>query len=115
MKVDGKPLSELTDAELEAEARRRRIARGGRSGRRNAERFSTPERVLKSLKSLGLGPSASKKEVQKAYLALLDRYDPEKRKHDAKKYETAKTLTAALSEAYREVITYFETRQNLLE
>lgn len=102
----------MTDAELEAEARRRRQARGGKAA--SGSRFDTPASVLKALRSLELGASASRQDVQKSYLRLLKKYDPEKRKGDPKKYESAKKLTAALGEAYREIIAYFDERPRMV-
>ena len=56
-----------------------------------------------------LEPGASKDEVQNRYLELLDRYDPDRQKDDAKK-AVAQELTRKLREAYEGIKAYVATR-----
>lgn len=104
--IGKRKLSELSDDELAAEARRRRIKRNG------AAKFQLPPRhIRRHLAALELSDTASRDEVEKAYHRLLDKYDPEKRRGDDKKYDAAMELTRSLTRAYRKAKEWFEEQQ----
>ncbi|MAQ17441.1 MAG: hypothetical protein CMN30_21930 [Sandaracinus sp.] len=113
LRIDGKPVGELSDAELRREAdARRRARRGGMKGGPIAATPTdapAPDQVRKYFASLELEPGASKDEVQNRYLELLDRYDPDRQKDDAKK-AVAQELTRKLREAYEGIKAYVATR-----
>ena len=103
-----KALADLSDAELEAEAERRRRRRRGRGdvpvpNRTASRREGGLDRATmkRYLKSLELESGATLDEVRDAYLALLDKYDPDKHSGDPEKYDAAKRVTDSLTEAYR--------------
>lgn len=113
-RIDGKPLRELSDTELEAERERRRRARGLPSrarpeGHRGAAPAEADEdrgrptpgwRLRQWYRALELEPGASLEAVEDAYQRLLAKYDPDKHKDDAEKHRAATRLAAGLGEAY---------------
>ena len=111
--IDGKPIHQLSDRELEreVEARRRARRRGGKSaGSQSARRPAPPaEQVRKYLANLELEPGATKAEIDDRYLDLLDRYDPDRQSDPAKK-KVAEELTAKLRDAYDGLKAYFASR-----
>lgn len=112
-RIDGKPISALSDRELEreVEARRRARRRGTKSSGHSAARRPAPgaDQVRKYLANLELEPGATKAEIDDRYLELLDRYDPERQSDPAKK-KVAEELTAKLRDAYDGLKAYFAAR-----
>ncbi|HEY8428076.1 MAG TPA: hypothetical protein VIL20_06865 [Sandaracinaceae bacterium] len=109
VRIGGKPLSELTDRELEAELlRRRRLRAAGRAAANESEGRETSRaaaavrraNVRQWYANLELPPGASADEVRAQYAALMARYDPEKHKGNPEKYRTALELQRGLTEAY---------------
>ena len=101
-------LSELSDAELAEEAERRRRRRRGGAAPSSPTRGANPpaealdsSTVRRYLKSLELEPGASLDEVRDRYLAMLDKYDPDKHAGDPEKHQAAQRVTDRLTEAYR--------------
>jgi len=113
LRIDGKPIHELSDRELEreVEARRRARRRGGKSTGSSAARRPAPsaDQVRKYLASLELEPGATKGEIDDQYLELLDKYDPERQTDPAKK-AVAEELTRKLRDAYDGLKAYFASR-----
>jgi DnaJ-domain-containing protein 1 len=117
-RVRGKPMSELSDSELQTELRRRRAKRNG--GARLSDDAVTPRRspvrsrasqgrpkVKQYLANLGLRMDAGLEEIKKAYTDLTAKYDPEKFEGDTAKQSTAQQLTDELSQAYKGLIDAF--------
>ncbi len=107
LRIGDKPLNQLSDAELEAEAARRRRLRGRKGrGQPGAWNGPAPRFVRRNLAALELEEGASREDVETAYARLMAKYDPEKRRGDEKKYEAAKKLSRSLTEAYEAVVAY---------
>ncbi|MFT5358316.1 MAG: DnaJ-domain-containing protein 1 [Polyangiales bacterium] len=99
-RIGGRKLTELSDEELRSEAtRRRKLRTGGQS---------MPAEMKRYFASLELAETATRDEVEDAYVRLIEKYDPEKRRGDAKKFEAAKELSRSLSRAYRRLSDWFE-------
>jgi DnaJ-domain-containing protein 1 len=126
-----KPLSEMSDRELEAELQRRRAARAARQGspapitdveRRMLERFERSERgasgatggpgggmadavarldLAKHYAALELKPGATLAQVQRAFEELMARYDPDKHRASPDKHRAATQLVAELTRSYQ--------------
>lgn len=117
MRIGDKPLSELTDAELEEELARRRRARGysadrGASApaRRSSESGGGAPgwKVRQWYRNLELKPGASRAEVEDAYAKLMKRYDPDQYEDDEEKRRAAIRLVAGLGEAYYGLVDHFD-------
>jgi DnaJ-domain-containing protein 1 len=107
VRVAGKPLSELTDRELEEELQRRRRARGGGTG--VAEPTGETPRLAAAVKraqvrqwyaNLELKAGATVDDVRAAYQRLMARYHPDKHASDPEKHRAATRLAHGLTEAY---------------
>ena len=102
--VRGKHISELSDSELKAEARRRRAARGGTSSQSpESERSRTRgsvDRTKQYLANLGLRMDAGFSEIDRAYRDLSKKYDPSRFADDDQKKTVAEQLRGQLTEAY---------------
>ncbi len=116
-RIGDKPLSELTDRELEAELmRRRRLRAGGRGAPSPAEgepgsRVSAAVRrasVKQWYANLELRPGAGADEVRAQYAALLGRYDPEKHKGNPEKHRAALDLVRGLTEAHDGLLAHLD-------
>lgn len=99
-RIDGRKLTELSDDELRREAaRRRKLRSGGQSVSAEMKRYFA---------SLELSDTATREEVEAAYVRLIEKYDPEKRRGDPKKFEAAQELSRSLSRAYRRLTDWFD-------
>lgn len=115
LKRSGKPLSELSDDELEQELVRRRRARAqaqasGRRGRSTAPRGPEPEpeegspqrkQLLQYYANLELPPGASLEQVRRAYRELMRKYHPDRHAGDPDKQRAATELAQSLTHAYK--------------
>lgn len=104
--MGGKPLSELSDRELEEELQRRRRARGGAA---IAEPTGEAPRLAAAVKrvqvkqwyaNLELKAGATVDEVKSAYKRLMAKYHPDKHANDPEKHRAATRLAHGLTEAY---------------
>ena len=102
--IGNRKLKDFSDDELEAEARRRRMKRSG-------GRALPPRHILRHLAALELSDSVTRPEVEAAYLRLIDKYDPEKRKGDPKKFDAAQELSRSLTRAYRTILEYLDAQK----
>lgn len=115
-RIGDKPLSELTDAELQRELLERRRRRGYTPGREPATqppRRSTGIpgwKVRQWYRNLELAPGATSAEVEAAYEALMARYDPKKHAGNPEKHRAAMKLAAGLQEAHEGLRRYFASR-----
>lgn len=112
---DDKPLSELSDRELEEEILRRRRARAQRTGRRpdddRREALNPQRKQLRQyFANLELEPGASLEDVKRAYKDLMRRYHPDKHVGDPDKHRAATELAQSLTEAYRNLTAHLERR-----
>ena len=112
-----RPLSELSDKELEEEIIRRRRERASRGGRRPAEedrREDNPRRkqIRQYYANLELQPGASLEDVRRAYRELMKKYHPDRHNTDAERHRAATELARSLTEAYRELSEYLEKRRD---
>ena len=102
--VRGKHISELSDSELKAEARRRRAARGGSAGHEESSQPSrakgSVDRTRQYLANLGLRMDAGFSEIERAYRDLSKKYDPSRFADDDQKKTVAEQLRGQLTEAY---------------
>ena len=113
-----KPLSELSDAELEAELIRRRRARAqGRSaadaaglGRRDGAPSPRRKQLLQYYANLELDPGASLADIKAAYRELMKRYHPDKHARDDAKHRAATELAQQLTTAYVGLLEHLERR-----
>ena len=102
-RIGDRKLTELSDGELQAEAARRRKLRAGGHSLVSAE-------MKRYFASLELSETATREEVEAAYVRLIEKYNPEKRRGDPKKFEAAQELSRSLSRAYRRLSDWFEQR-----
>jgi DnaJ-domain-containing protein 1 len=110
MRIAGKPLSELTDQELETELQRRRRARGSSATDTSSLPRSAPSRLAAAVRrsnvrqwytNLELNPGATRAEIEAAYQRLMERYSPDKHRGNPERFRDATRLTEGLTEAYR--------------
>jgi hypothetical protein len=105
-----KPLSEMSDAELEAERERRRRVRAARGptpeppagGRvaRALESLAKERDVAQAYANLELKPGASLADVEKKFAELSARYAPEKHKSNPDRFKAATELLTQLRKAH---------------
>lgn len=110
-----KPLSELTDAELEEELmrRRRERARGRAAGRQPAARRSPEDKQLAQYyANLELEPGATREEIKRAYRELMRRFHPDKFLGEPDKHRSATELAQSLTEAYRKINEHLDRKQD---
>ena len=120
LRIDGKPLKELSDEELDEELRRRRQARGYEggavAGRRGSSR-SAPKRAGRTpgwklrqwYRNLELERGASRDEIELAFVRLSEKYHPD-RHTDPDKKRLARRLAGGLTEAYRGILEDLDSR-----
>ena len=118
MRIGEKPLSELTDKELEAELVRRRRMRASGRGVTSSEDASPEARRAKAAveranvrqwyANLELAPGATIADVKAAYERLMKRYDPAKHARDPDKHRAATDLARGLREAYEGLLAHLE-------
>jgi DnaJ-class molecular chaperone len=118
MTLDSKTLQGWSDAELDAELAKRRLARVKKSGV-VPETSDRVERALASMEkereiaqayaNLELPKGAPIEDVDKKYKELAAKYSPEKQ-NDASRAEIAKELRAQLTRAYERLTTYLKSR-----
>lgn len=118
----GRPLSELSDEELEQELRARRRARAqgqgrpeqttgpgpGETGEAQDARLPQYRRIRQYYANLELRPGASLEEVRRAYRDLMRRYHPDKHAGDAERHRAATELAQSLTQAYRALVEHLE-------
>ena len=112
-----KPLSELTDAELEEELIRRRRARAAKRSKTSythaADRnpHSPQNKQLSQYyANLELEPGASLDEVRRAYRELMNRYHPDKHIGDPERHKAATELAQSLSRAFDALLAHHAKR-----
>ena len=120
-----KPLSELTDAELEEELLRRRRERAAKRGSASTAgasaagasaagasaagpRSRSPEeqQLHQYYANLELAPGASLDAVRRAYRELMSRYHPDKHLGDPERHKAATELAQSLTRAYTALVTH---------
>ena len=116
--LDSKTLATWSDAELDAELAKRRLARASKAGAAS-ESSGRVERALASIEkereiaqayaNLELPKGAPIDDVEKKYKELSTKYAPEKQ-GDAARAELAKELRAQLTRAYERLTTYLRSR-----
>jgi DnaJ-domain-containing protein 1 len=119
--LDSKTLSAWTDAELETELQKRRLARAKKSAGVTADAPPPGGRVERALASiekereiaqayanLELPKGAPIEDVEKKYKELSAKYAPEKHTGDASRVELAKELRAQLTRAYERLTAYLK-------
>ena len=116
--LDSKTLATWSDAELEAELAKRRLARVKKSGGA-AESGGRVERALASIEkereiaqayaNLELPKGAPIEDVEKKYKELSAKYAPEKQS-DPSRAEVAKELRAQLTRAHERLTSYLRGR-----
>lgn len=116
-----KPVSELTDRELEEELQRRRrlraLGRGSASsGPSEAGRSwiaAASERVdlARHYAALELEPGASLSRVESAYRSLVAKFHPDKHKADPEKHHAALKVVAELERSFRALAAHLQRNQ----
>lgn len=107
-----KPLSELSDEELEEELLRRRRERADRRSpapKGGPERRAEPDtprtkQISQYYANLELKPGASIEDVRRAYRELMKRYHPDKHATDPELHRSATELAQSLTQAYTALI-----------
>ena len=102
-----KKLFELTDEELLQEITRRRELRNPNATRRTS---APPQRIRQYFANLELDPTATLRDVERAYRLLIQKYDPDKHVDDVDKHSAAKDLSASLTAAYSALLDYLQRR-----
>ena len=104
---DDRPLSELSDKELEEELmrRRRERAKSRDRGENKPSRGASPldKQLAQYYANLELKPGATLEDVKKAYRDMMRRYHPDKFLGDPEKHRAATELASSLTEAYRKL------------
>lgn len=104
---DDRPLSELSDKELEEELmrRRRERARSRDRGETKAARGASPvdKQLAQYYANLELSPGATLDDVKKAYREMMRKYHPDKYLGDPERHRAATELAQSLTEAYRKL------------
>jgi DnaJ-domain-containing protein 1 len=101
-----KPLSELSDRELEEELIRRRRARAkGRSQSAVGDPAHDPEspqwkQLDQYYANLELKPGASLEQVRRSYKKLMRKYHPDKHRGDEARHKAATKLAQSLTDAF---------------
>lgn len=114
MRIGEKPLSELTDKELEAELMRRRRLRAVGRGVAPSAAAAGPRAAVQRANvrqwyaNLELAPGATVDDVETAYERLMARYDPAKHAGDPEKHRTATELARGLREAYEGLLAHLD-------
>jgi DnaJ-domain-containing protein 1 len=106
-----KPLSELSDKELEEELLRRRRERAdkraGEKGRGDKGAVSPQEKQLAQYyANLELSPGASLEDVKSAYRELMRKYHPDKHLGDPARHKAATELAQSLTQAYQALLSH---------
>jgi DnaJ-domain-containing protein 1 len=107
-----RPLSELTDDELEEELLRRRRERA--SGKRRTTDDASPldKRIAQFYANLELSPGATVEDIKSAYRRLMAKYHPDKHTGDPAKHRAATDLSQELTRAYRALLELLEPRRD---
>ncbi len=105
-----KPLSELSDAELEEELLRRRRQRAQRRGGKVDRQNLSPQQkqVEQWYANLELEPGATLDEVKQAYRELMRKYHPDKHLGDPARHKAATALAQSLTDAYQSLVAHLE-------
>jgi DnaJ like chaperone protein len=103
-----RPLSELSDDELEEELLRRRRERASGKRRTNDDASPLDKRVAQFYANLELTPGATLDEVKSAYRRLMSKYHPDKHMGDPAKHRAASDLAQELTRAYRTLVEMLE-------
>ena len=110
-----KPLSELTDAELEEELLRRRRARAQRTGQKPERGREADNPRLKQISqyyaNLELQPGASLEDVKRAYRELMKKFHPDRHSGDPERHKAATELAQSLTAAYKALTAYLEKKR----
>ncbi len=109
---DGRPVGDLSDAELEEELERRRRKRGAMvaAERPHAKGRRTPSRrIVQFYANLELSEDASLEEVRSAYGRLMERYHPDRHANDPERHRAATKLAAQLTEAYEALLEHLQS------
>ncbi len=105
--ASAKPLSELSDAELENELLRRRRERAERRGRpAKGEPTVSPQKkqLAQYYANLELEEGASLDDVKAAYRELMRKYHPDKHLGDPARHKAATELAQSLTQAYHALV-----------
>lgn len=110
MGLDSKTLQGWSDAELDAELAKRRLARAKNAASKSGAPVETSARVERAIAAdrdiaqayanLELPKGAPIEDVEKKYKELSAKYAPEKHASDPQRSELAKELRAQLTRAY---------------
>jgi len=110
-----RPLSELTDEELEEELlrRRRERAKGRARGRQHRDREQSPQekQLAQYYANLELEPGASLDDIRTAYRELMRKYHPDKHLGDPERHKAATLLAQNLTTAYKALVDHLEKRR----
>ncbi len=113
-KLGQKRVAELSDQELEEELLRRRRARARSRSEEERGTHGTPKdspqrkQLLQYYANLELEPGASVADVRRAYRDLMQRYHPDKHRHDPARLAAATQLARSLTEAYEALLAHLE-------
>ncbi len=105
-----KPLSELSDAELEEELLRRRRERAQKRGGKVDRRDVSPQQKQTEqwYANLELEPGATLDDVKQAYRELMRKYHPDKHLGDPDRHKAATELAQSLTDAYQALVEHLE-------
>jgi DnaJ-domain-containing protein 1 len=114
VRIGDKPLSELSDRELEEELTRRRRLRGSAAPVQNGSpKWAAAvkrEQVRQWYKHLELEQGAPLEKIEAQYKALMAKYHPDKHRGDEEKHRAATKLAQGLSDAYRGLTEYLREK-----
>jgi DnaJ-domain-containing protein 1 len=116
--LDSKTLQSWSDAELDAELAKRRLARARSAAAASGAPLETSGRVERALAAdrdiaqayanLELPKGAPIEDVEKKYKELAAKYAPEKHASDPQRSEIAQQLRAQLTRAYDRLTAYLK-------
>jgi DnaJ-domain-containing protein 1 len=113
-RIGDKPLSDLTDEELQQELAKRRRSRGASSPVPSTEPQSETLRnrqIRQYYANLELKPGASLDEVQARYRDLSRRYNPDRHLNDPEKHAAATRLLQELTRAYDALVVHLDKKK----
>jgi hypothetical protein len=112
-RIGDKPLSDLTDEELQQELAKRRRSRGAASPVPAEAQSETlrNRQIRQYYANLELKPGASLDEVQARYRDLSRRYNPDRHLNDPEKHAAATRLLQELTRAYDALVLHLDKKK----
>ncbi len=120
-RIVSKPVTELSDAELEDELLRRRRERAAKRGlaahdvsheptATKGPRSPQEQQLVQYFANLELKPGATTEDVRRAYRDLMRKYHPDKHIGDPERHKASTELAQSLTRAYQALMTHLGSK-----